>query len=267
MWRSARTIARLIMTGLEWTSIAIVTHMQPSHRSTLFVVYRLEHGSLLLTHGMGTIASLYENLINIQQPFGLFRYKRALQGFKGYGDGYNWRLNSILSTVERKERVVDDMLHHDAELEQHWWRTIDLLIKLESSGTVLNPKKFQLAQKQVKFSGFPISENTIEPLPKYLNAIRDFPKPQATTDIRSWFGLINQVANYAQLRDHLEIFRPYLSPMEWRARQSVWGIKICNHQRYSKRCRDFWPRKTHMSLSGLVMQGYQLFPSPTTSQM
>ena len=50
------------------------------------------------------------------------------------------------------------------------------------------------------------------PLPKYLNAIRDFPKPQSTTDIRSWFGLINQVANYAQLRDHLEIFRPYLSP-------------------------------------------------------
>ena len=57
-----------------------------------------------------------------------------------------------------------------------------------------------------------MSENTIEPLPKYLNAIRDFPTPKSTTDIRSWFGLVNQVANYAQLRDHLEIFRPYLSP-------------------------------------------------------
>ena len=55
-------------------------------------------------------------------PFGLFRYKRALQGFKGSGDGYNRRLDSILSTFEfeRKERVVDDMLHHDNELEQLW---------------------------------------------------------------------------------------------------------------------------------------------------
>lgn len=145
-------------------------------------------------------------------PFGLFRYKRALQGFKGSGDSYNRRLDSTLLAFERKERVVDDLLHHDADLEQHWWRTIDLLIKLGSSGTVLNPKKFQFAKKQVEFAGFLVSENTIEPLPKYINAIRDFPRPQSTTDIRSWFGLINQVANYAQLRDHLEIFRPYLSP-------------------------------------------------------
>ena len=104
------------------------------------------------------------------------------------------------------------MLHRDTELEQHWWRTIDLLIKLGSSETVLNPKKFQFAQKQVEFAGFLISENTIEPLPKYLDATKDFPKPQSTTDIRSWFGLIDQVANYAKLHDHLEIFRPYLSP-------------------------------------------------------
>ena len=58
-------------------------------------------------------------------PFGLFRYKRALQGFKGLGDGNNSRLDSRLSAFERKERIVDDMLHHDTELEQHWWRTID----------------------------------------------------------------------------------------------------------------------------------------------
>ena len=159
-----------------------------------------------------------KHLTTFITPFGLFRYKRALQGFKGSGDGYNRRLDATLSTFGRKERVVDDMLHHDDELEQHWWRTIDLLIKLGSSGTVLNPKKFQFAQKQVEFAGFQVSDNTIEPLPKYLNAIRDFPTPQTTTDIRSWFGLINQVANYAQLRDHLAIFRPYLSPkhpFEW----------------------------------------------------
>ena len=57
-----------------------------------------------------------------------------------------------------------------------------------------------------------MSESSIEPLPKYLEAIRDFPSPTSTTDIRSWFGLINQVANYAQLRDVMAIFKPFLSP-------------------------------------------------------
>ena len=45
-----------------------------------------------------------------------------------------------------------------------------------------------------------------------MDAIRDFPTPTSTTDIRSWFGLVNQVANYAQLRDIMAPFKPFLSP-------------------------------------------------------
>ena len=57
-----------------------------------------------------------------------------------------------------------------------------------------------------------MSDSSIEPLPKYLDAIREFPSPTSTTDIRSWFGLVNQVANYAQLRDIMAPFKPFLSP-------------------------------------------------------
>ena len=77
---------------------------------------------------------------------------------------------------------------------------------------MLNPDKFQFAEKSIDFAGFRVSDSTIEPLPKYLDAIRDFPSPTSTTDIRSWFGLVNQVANYVQLRDIMEPFKPFLSP-------------------------------------------------------
>jgi len=77
---------------------------------------------------------------------------------------------------------------------------------------VLNPAKFQFAEKTIDFAGFRISDSTIEPLPKYLDAIRDFPTPTSMTDIRSWFGLVNQVSNYAQLRDIMAPFKPFLSP-------------------------------------------------------
>ena len=115
-------------------------------------------------------------------------------------------------SFQRKERCVDDLIHHDQSLEEHWWRTIDLLSHLGKAGVVLNPDKFQFASKCVDFAGFRISDSTIEPLPKYLDAIRDFPSPSSTTDIRSWFGLVNQVANYAQLRDMMSPFKPFLSP-------------------------------------------------------
>ena len=45
-----------------------------------------------------------------------------------------------------------------------------------------------------------------------MNGIRDFPKPQSRTDIRCWFGLVNQPVNYAQIRDLLQSLKPYLSP-------------------------------------------------------
>jgi len=35
------------------------------------------------------------------------------------GDGYNRRFDNILVEFERKERVVDDTLFYDDELEKH----------------------------------------------------------------------------------------------------------------------------------------------------
>jgi hypothetical protein len=147
-------------------------------------------------------------------PFGRWRYARAPQGFLSSGDGYNRRLDAILSNFERKERCVDDTVHYDDDLESHWWRTIDLLRTLGANGVVLNPQKFQFAHREVDFAGFHISESTIEPLAKYLDAIRQFPTPASITDVRSWFGLVNQVTNYAQLRDTMSPFKPLLSPKQ-----------------------------------------------------
>ncbi|KAK3755454.1 hypothetical protein QZH41_007878 [Actinostola sp. cb2023] len=89
---------------------------------------------------------------------------------------------------------------------------MDILTRVGWSGIVLNPDKFQFAGRSVDFAGFRVSATAIEPLSKYLDAIRDFPSPTSTTDIRSWFGLVNQVANYAQLRETMAPFKPFLSP-------------------------------------------------------
>lgn len=151
-------------------------------------------------------------------PIGRWRYKRAPQGFLSSGDGYNRRFDAVLADFPRKERIVDDTLHYDEDLEKHWWRTIDLLILLGNAGIVLNPAKFQFAQREVSFAGFLVTADRIDPLPKYFSTIKEFPTPTSTTDIRSWFGLVNQVSNYAQLREHMAPFRPFLSPrhpFEW----------------------------------------------------
>ena len=108
-------------------------------------------------------------------PFGRWKYTRAPQGFLSSGDGYNRRFDAILSTFERKERCVDDTIHYDSDLEQHWWRTIDLLTRVGQAGIVMNPDKFQFAKKSVNFAGFRVSDSSIEPLPKIPGCHQGFP--------------------------------------------------------------------------------------------
>ena len=172
------------------------------------------------------------HLTTFISPFGRWRYKRAPQGFLSSGDGYNRRFDAVLSDFERKERCVDDTIHYDSDLEEHWWRTIEFLITVGNSGIVLNPDKFQFARKEVDFAGFRISSTSIEPLPKFLDAIRNFPTPKSITDIRSWFGLVNQVSNYAQLRDLMAPFKQFLSPKC----TFNWTTELDNAFTTSKRC-------------------------------
>ena len=111
-------------------------------------------------------------------PFGRWRYKRAPQGFLSSGDGYNRRFDAILAEFEWKERIVDDTIHYDSDLEDHWWRTMDLLSLVGNAGIILNPDKFQFAKREVDFAGLnhyqsssmPSNASLLQPLPQTYGA-------------------------------------------------------------------------------------------------
>ena len=150
------------------------------------------------------------------ESHGKLRYCRAPQGFTASGDAYTHRYDRIVAPVERLIKVVDDSLLFDdqSNREQHWWRVIDYLELCGRNGVVLNPEpaKFQFASDEVDFTAFHISSSAITPRPKYVEAITNFPTPANITDIRAWFGLVNQVAHYGKLINIMAPFKPLLSP-------------------------------------------------------
>ena len=109
---------------------------------------------------------------------GRFRYIRAPQGYASSGDGYDRRFDDVLEGFARHKRKSDDTLHYDHDLDKHWWRTIEFLEITGHAGIVLNPQKFQFCKRIVDFAGFRLSETSVEPLPKYLEAIKNFPTPK-----------------------------------------------------------------------------------------
>lgn len=58
--------------------------------------------------------------------------------------------------------------------------------------------------------GFTITPTEVKPGPKFHQAITDFPTPKNLTDIRSWFGLINQISFTFSMAESMLPFRDLL---------------------------------------------------------
>ena len=127
-------------------------------------------------------------------PWGRFRYKVAAQGYIASGDGYTRRFDEIVADVPNKTKCIDDTLMWADDIRESFFQAVEYLDICGHNGVTLNPSKFVFAEDVVEFAGFELTMDSVRPCKKYLAAIREFPTPSNLTDVRSWFGLINQVA-------------------------------------------------------------------------
>ena len=145
-------------------------------------------------------------------PWGRYRYCTAPQGYIASGDGYSRRYDEIVSSIPNKTKCIDDTLLWSENLLQSFHQATHWLDICGRHGITLNPDKFRFGKDTVEFAGFEITANSVRPCRKYLQAIEDFPTPKNITDIRSWFGLVNQVSYAFSMTDKMLPFRELLKP-------------------------------------------------------
>ena len=143
--------------------------------------------------------------------WGRYRYCRAPMGYHASGDAYTRRVDDITVDQIRVKRCVDDSILWDNDIEASFWHTFDYLKVCSDNGAVFNEKKFKFAQEEVEFAGFEVTMDGYRPTRKLLDAIEQFPIPKSVTDIRSWFGLVNQVAYTFSRTKVMTPFRDLLS--------------------------------------------------------
>ncbi|XP_071500939.1 plexin-A4-like [Diadema antillarum] len=134
------------------------------------------------------------------------------QGYIASGDGYSRRFDEVVADIPRKTKCVDDTLIWSDSIEEAFFQAANWLDTCGRNGITLNPSKFVFAQQTVEFAGFEITPTAVRPCPQFLRAIRDFPTPTSITDIRSWFGLINQVSYAFASAERMLPFRALLKP-------------------------------------------------------
>ena len=145
-------------------------------------------------------------------PWGRYRYKTAPQGYIASGDGYTRRYDEIVATIPNKTKCVDDVLLWANNIEESFDQTVNWLDTCGRHGIILNPDKFVFAEDEVEFAGFQITLDTVRPCQRYLRSILEFPTPRNITDVRSWFGVVNQVSYAFSMAQRMEPFRQLLKP-------------------------------------------------------
>ena len=158
------------------------------------------------------------HLMTFITPWGRYRYKTAPQGHIASGDGYTRRYDEIVAHIKNKTKCIDDTLLWAPTIEDSFHNAVEWLDICGRNGITLNPDKFVFAQDDVNFAGFEITNNSVRPCQKYLRAIQDFPQPKNITDIRSWFGVVNQVSYAFSMADRMLPFRKLLksgTPFHW----------------------------------------------------
>ena len=157
-------------------------------------------------------------LTNFITEWGMYRYCRGPQGFHGTGDAYTRRYDDITSEEQRYIRCIDDGLLYDDDIETAFWHTFDHIKRCADHGVVFNRHKFRFAEETVEFAGFELSMDGFKPAKHTVEAIMNFPEPTSITDVRSWFGLVNQVAYTFSESDLMHPFRCLLQkeqPFYW----------------------------------------------------
>ena len=159
-----------------------------------------------------------KHLTTFITPKGRYRYCVAPQGYVASGDGYTRRFDELVMDFPRMTKCVDDALLWSNSIEEEFFHAVDWLELCGRNGIVLNPTKFVFAKNTVEFAGFEITPTTVKPCPRLLEAIQEFPTPTNITDIRSWFGMINQVSYAFASAERMSPFRNLLKPgklFEW----------------------------------------------------
>lgn len=138
-----------------------------------------------------------QHLIVFMTPWGRYKFLRASMGLSSSSDEYNRRADLAFQSVDNTVRVVDDLLRYDSTFPAHVMGVCAVLSAARDAGITFNIKKFQFAQPQVQWVGFQIQQGGVAVDLDKVRAISDFPRPTNITELRSFMGLVEQLAGFS----------------------------------------------------------------------
>ena len=126
----------------------------------------------------------------------LFQYNRLPFGVSSAPGIFQRAMDSFLQGMTHVAAYMDDILVTGGSEQEHLQNLDSVLQKLETAGVRLKKSKCLLMAPEVEYLGHKISSEGLHPTPEKIKAIREAPKPQSVTELKSFLGLLSYYSKF-----------------------------------------------------------------------
>lgn len=137
-----------------------------------------------------------QDLTTFITPFGRFQFLRLPFGIATAPEFFQREMLRILEGLPGIACHQDDVVVFGRDQAEHDANLTAVLRRFKDAGMTLNPQKCEFSKRRVKFLGHILDENGIAVDPEKTEAIRRMPPPENTTELRSFLGMVNQLAKF-----------------------------------------------------------------------
>lgn len=124
-------------------------------------------------------------------PLGHYEYTRMPFGLKNAPATFQRLMNNVLSGLQgvRCFVYIDDIVVYADNLENHNIKLKEVFNRLRNHNLKLQPDKCEFLRREVMYLGHLITDSGVQPDPKKIIAVSEFPVPKNPKDIKSFLGL------------------------------------------------------------------------------
>ncbi|EGT46879.1 hypothetical protein CAEBREN_12555 [Caenorhabditis brenneri] len=131
-----------------------------------------------------------KQLLVINTHKGLFCYNRLPFGIEAAPGIFQQFMDKLINGLDGTSAYLDDLIVTGSTIEEHNSRVHKLMQKIQDFGFRIRMEKCSFLQHEIKYLGFIINKDGRKPDPEKIQHIKNMPKPENVSQLRSFLGLV-----------------------------------------------------------------------------
>lgn len=127
----------------------------------------------------------------IVTPFGSFEFLKLNFGLRNAAQSFQRFIHEVLKPTQNTFCYLDDILIASENQERHEQDLKEVFERLDQYGITINTSKCEFGKTELKFLGYNVTCDGIQPDEEKVKAIMEYKQPETIEELRRFLGLIN----------------------------------------------------------------------------